>query len=269
MRLVIQLVVVGVVSALGSIAVQAVDKDPNLTLALGVATAVLALLAYRWVVKRTERRPVEELRRPVPVVVLGALLGVAMFAAAIGAIAALGGYTMDSAGWTDEVLTAVGFMAAAATTEELIFRGILFRIVEDWVGTWIALLLTGLVFGLMHLGNPDATLWGALAIAVEAGLMLGAAYVATRRLWLPIGVHFGWNFAEAGIFGTVASGTGDHEGIIEGTMSGSLLLTGGDFGPEASLAAVGVGLLMTVVFLAIAYGRGNVKPVRRRERVAG
>lgn len=156
-----------------------------------------------------------------------------------------------------------GFMAAAAVTEELMFRGILFRIVEERTGTWIALVLTGLVFGLMHLGNQHASLWGAIAIAVEAGGMLAAAYAATRTLWVPIGVHFGWNFAAAGVFGTEVSGNGATQGLLHGVTSGPAVLTGGDFGPEASPYAVVFGLLLTVVFMWLARRRGNVVPLRR------
>ena len=83
----------------------------------------------------------------------------------------------------------LGFMTAAAVTEELLFRGVLFRVVEERTGTWIALLLSGAVFGAGHLFNPDASVWGAIAIAVEAGFMLAACYAATRTLWVPIGLR--------------------------------------------------------------------------------
>ena len=95
----------------------------------------------------------------------------------------------------------------------------------------------------MHLVNPDATLWGAIAIAIEAGCMLAACYAATRNLWVPIGLHFGWNFAAGGIFSTVVSGNGASQGLLDATTSGPALLTGGDFGPEASLYTVVAGVL--------------------------
>ena len=158
----------------------------------------------------------------------------------------------------------LGFMAAAATTEELLFRGVLFRVVEERAGTWISLLGTGLVFGLMHLANPDASLWGAIAIAIEAGFMLAACYAATRNLWVPIGLHFGWNFAAGGISGVVVSGNGESDGLLDASTSGPDLLSGGDFGPEGSLYTVGAGLLLTVVFLWIAHRRGNLVPRRRK-----
>ena len=151
-------------------------------------------------------------------------------------------------------------------TEELLFRGILFRIVEGRVGTWPALTLTALVFGLSHLFNKDASLWGAIAIAIEGGAMLAAAYAATRNLWVPIGVHFGWNFVQGGIFGTEVSGNGSSQGLLHGVTSGPALITGGHFGPEASPYSVLFGLLLTIVFLRLARRRGNLVARRRNAR---
>ncbi|MEV1170535.1 CPBP family intramembrane glutamic endopeptidase, partial [Nonomuraea sp. NPDC049784] len=193
----------------------------------------------------------------------GALIGVAGFAAVILNIAFIGGYRIDGMGSVAGAVGLFGFMAAAAVTEELLFRGILFRIVEERTGTWIALALTGLLFGLSHLFNQHASLWGAIAIAIEAGAMLAAAYAATRTLWVPIGLHFGWNFAEGGIFGTEVSGNGATQGLLHSVTSGPALLTGGEFGPEASPYAVVFGLLLTVVFMWLARRRGNVVPRRR------
>ncbi|WP_432835686.1 lysostaphin resistance A-like protein [Dactylosporangium sp. CA-092794] len=271
MRLLKQFGAVAVVAFAGSLAVGAVGGNAWLTLILGVATAVLCVLTYAWVVRRTERRPVTEVARAgaVAATARGVLLGVGLFAAVIANIAMLGGYRV--VGWGSAVATVgtLGFMVAAAVTEELIFRGVLFRIVEERIGTWWALALTGLLFGLSHLLNEHASLWGAIAIAVEAGGMLAAAYAATRSLWVPIGLHFGWNFAEAGIFGTVVSGKDGSQGLLDGAMSGPTLLGGGDFGPEASLYSVLAGVLTATVFLVLAHRRGRLVPRRRRAAVAG
>ncbi|MFE7166779.1 CPBP family intramembrane glutamic endopeptidase [Streptomyces sp. NPDC057616] len=266
MRLIWQLAAVAAVAFIGGQCVAAVQDNAFLTLILGTSTAVLAVLVYRWVVRRTEHRPVTELAREGArgAVGRGALLGVALFGAVILNLALLGDYDVHGLGSVSGAVGVVGFMAAAAATEELLFRGVLLRIVEGRFGTWIALTLTGVLFGLMHLFNPDATLWGALAIAVEAGGMLGAAYVATRSLWLPIGLHFGWNFAESGIFSTEVSGNGTKQGLLDATVSGSRLLTGGDFGPEGSLYAVLFGTLATIVFMRLARRRGHLVPSRRK-----
>ncbi|WP_174534188.1 CPBP family intramembrane glutamic endopeptidase [Micromonospora chalcea] len=266
MRVVKQFLAVVAVSLVGSWAVVAAQDNAGLGLILGAATAVAAIMMYGWVVRRTERREVTELARDGAVARLnrGMLIGFAMFAAVIVNIALMGGYHVHGLGSVSGAVGMVGFMAAAAVTEELMFRGLLFRLIEERLGTWLSLLLTGVLFGLMHLVNPDASLWGATAIAIEAGFMLAACYAATRNLWVPIGLHFGWNFAAGGIFSVVVSGNGESEGLLDATMSGSTLLSGGDFGPEGSLYAVAAGAALTVVFLWLAHRRGHI--VRRRRR---
>ncbi|MFJ8581731.1 lysostaphin resistance A-like protein [Micromonospora sp. NPDC093277] len=270
MRLVKQLVCVAVVAFGGSLAVGAVNWSASLTLLLGFATAMLTLLVYAWVVRRTEKRaPVEvEQRGAGGALGRGMLIGFGLFTAVIANIAFLGDYRVDGWGSLSGAIALLGFMAAAAVTEEVLFRGVLFRIVEGWLGTWWALALTGVLFGASHLINPHASLWGALAIAVEGGGMLAAAYAATRTLWLPIGLHFAWNFAEGGLFGTGVSGTNQPQGLLHGVMSGSTWITGGDFGPEGSLYSVLAGIIATTVFLIIARRRGNLVP-SRRHRAAG
>lgn len=266
MRLVWQFLAVMAVALIGSQGVNALDGKPWPTLVLGLLTAVAAVFVYGWVVRRTERRPVTEVGRPgaVAATVRGALIGVTLFAAVIANLALLGHYDVRGMGSVTGAVGLVGFMAAAAVTEELLFRGVLFRIVEERAGTWFALPLTAVLFGLSHLANPDASLWGAIAIAVEAGGMLAAAYAATRTLWVPIGLHFGWNFAAAGVFSTEVSGNGATHGLLDASTSGPALLTGGAFGPEASVYSVLFCVLATVVFLSLARRRGRLVPGRRR-----
>ncbi|MEV3921177.1 CPBP family intramembrane glutamic endopeptidase [Actinomadura coerulea] len=268
MRLLKQLVVVAVVAAAGGAGVNGAQWNPVLTLVLGAAAALVSLYTYRWVVRRTERREPAELalKGAAGALTRGMLIGFAMFAAVIVNIAFLGHYRVDGFGSATGPVALLGFMAAAAVSEEVMFRGVLFRIIEERTGTWAALALTGLVFGLMHLPNPNADLWSALAIAVEAGGMLAAAYVATRNLWVPIGLHFAWNFAGAGIFGTDVSGKDAPDGLLDGATSGPTLLSGGEFGPEASLYAVGAGVVLTIVFMWLARRRGTIVRRNRASR---
>ncbi|HET6707417.1 type II CAAX endopeptidase family protein [Amycolatopsis sp.] len=270
MKVVWQLLAVAAVAFLGQQGVAAVAGNPWLTLIMGGLTAVLAAIAYRWVVRRTEHRPVTELAGPGAGRALGrgTVIGFALFALVIANIALLGAYDVRGWGTFPGAVGLIGFMAAAAVTEELLFRGILFRFVEKWTGTWIALVATGVLFGLAHLFNPHASLWGALAIAIEAGGLLTAAYVATRKLWVPIGLHFGWNFAAAGIFGTEVSGNGTPQGLLDAVTSGPALITGGDFGPEGSLYSVLFCVLGTSAFLWLAHRRGRLVRRRHAERAA-
>ncbi|NVI93195.1 CPBP family intramembrane glutamic endopeptidase [Actinomadura sp. BRA 177] len=264
MRLLFQLLAVGAVALIGgNITAQVKDNDV-LTLAGGLVTAVLTLLVYGWVVRRTERRaPVEvAVKGAAPGLFWGLLIGVGLFGAVIANIAFLGSYEVEGKGSVMGAVGVVGFMAGAAVTEEVLFRGILFRFIEGRFGTWLALLVTAVLFGLWHL--PTAGPWGAVAVALEAGGMLAAAYAVTRSLWLPIGLHFGWNFAAAGIFSTEVSGNGENEGLLRGVTSGSKLVTGGEVGPEGGLYAVVFGLLMTVVLLWVAHRRGRLQGPRNR-----
>lgn len=270
MRLIKQLAVVLLISLIGGQLMAAVDWNTPLALLIGFGTAVAALFGYRWVVGRTERREVTEVGRPgaAAAVGRGLLIGLGMFAAVIANIALLGSY--DVAGWgsVSGALALFGFTAATAVTEELMYRGVLLRIIEGRLGSYAALALTSVLFGLSHLLNANATVWGAIAIAIEAGGMLGAAYIATRTLWLPIGIHFAWNFAEGGIFGTEISGNNTPQGLLDGVLSGSSMVTGGAFGPEGSVYSVAAGLIATIAFLWLARRRGTIVAPRRRRTAA-
>lgn len=135
-----------------------------------------------------------------------------------------------------------------AVLEEVLFRGIIFRLAERVLGSWIALILSAMFFGASHLQNPHAALVGALAVALSAGILAGLAYILTRSLWLIIALHWGWNFFEATIFGNSTSGR-SVESVFHSSLDGSSLWTGGAFGPEAGLLVVIISLVVTVPLL--------------------
>jgi len=153
-----------------------------------------------------------------------------------------------------------------AFMEELLFRGILFRWLEAFGGSWFALALTSALFGLGHIMNPNATAFSSFAIAVEAGILLGGAYMLTRSLWMPMGLHAAWNFTQGEIFDVPVSGTDVH-GLVTAQMSGPELLSGGMFGLEASVLALVPATVVGVWLVVRAIRRGElVRPwwVRRR-----
>jgi membrane protease YdiL (CAAX protease family) len=268
-RFVKQFLAVFVVLAVCGQATLAVQKNPWLLLATGLLSAVLTILTYRWVVRRTERRDVTELAGGGSRFFVGMLIGAAMFVAVAVNLAFNAGFHINGIGSVPNTFGILGFMAAAAVTEEVLFRGVLFRILEEKIGTYLSMLLTGAAFGAIHLFNEDATLWGALAIAVEAGFMLAACFAATRNLWVPIGLHFAWNFLLAGIFSLTSSGNGLGKGLLDVTISGPEVFTGGEFGPEGGVAAVGAGVLLTVIFLVMAHRRGHIiRPGGRAAHIA-
>ncbi|MGC2108086.1 MAG: CPBP family intramembrane glutamic endopeptidase [Candidatus Korobacteraceae bacterium] len=230
---------------------------------LGAAIlAVLCFVAYVAGVKWIERRSPTELTagRTLPEGAAGLLVGCVLFSAVMAILWVAGVYHPAGKGAADQLVKGFVLAVLAGIVEEILFRGLLFRLSAKIVGTWGALLLTAALFGAAHAANPGATLGSSLAIALEAGILLGAAYAATTRLWLPIGLHIGWNFTEGSLFGMSISGDTAHNGVIQGTLSGPVILTGGKFGPEASIVAVLVCLVAALFLLRRMIKLGLIQP---------
>jgi len=233
---------------------------------VAIAIAAAAAAAYVSFVRIVERRRPEELDRSGAAreLAIGIAAGATLFGATMLVICLGASCTIRHGDGTGAALVALAWAASAAVFEELAIRGVLFRIVEQSLGTWLALVLSAAVFGALHGMNPGATVTSCAAIGLEAGILLAAAFVYTRRLWLPIGMHLAWNFTESGVFGTAVSGN-PMRGIAVTSTSGPEVLTGGEFGPEASLAAVVLCLAVAATLLVLAHRRGRfVTPVWRR-----
>jgi len=217
-------------------------------------TATGALFAYHGFVRLIEKRNVSELSLPhMPKEFSGGLLlGAVLFSITIAILWFLGYYQVAGVNQWQGMTSWLFLGILSGVLEELLIRGILFRIMEESLGTWIALIISALIFGAGHLGNPNATWWAGLAIAIEAGVMLAASFVYTRRLWLPIGIHIAWNFVQGGVFGVSVSGI-EAKGLLQSTLNGPALLSGGEFGAEASIFAVIVCLTAGIYFVWRSY----------------
>jgi membrane protease YdiL (CAAX protease family) len=228
-----------------------------LDLVIVVATIASDWLYVRWV----EFRPVVELARRGAwrQVTAGVLVGAGLFCTTMLVLWLLGAWAytgMVGSMWVYPLATAL----AAGVVEETLVRGVMFRLLEQGLGSWIALGLSAAAFGLMHAANPGATAASVVAIALEAGVLLAAAFMFSRRLWFVYGLHAAWNFTEGGIFATHVSGM-KPEGMIGIRFTGGDWLTGGAFGPEASVVAVAVCLVAGAAFLVVARRKGHI--VRR------
>jgi len=236
--------------------------------AMYLTTAALpALLAYLFLVRVVERRPVSELalRRLPRGLALGVLGGLALFSIVVGVLWLLGSYrvigTNPDAHWLLALLS-VGL--GAGVGEEIVTRGVLFRITEEGLGTWWALAISALFFGFAHGHNPGATAWSSAAIAIEAGVLFALIYHLTRSLWPCIGLHAAWNFAQGTIYGIPVSGT-HADGWLVSTRTGPDWLSGGVFGAEASVVALLICLTVSLLLLiAILRHRSIVPPAWRR-----
>ncbi|MGZ3438426.1 MAG: CPBP family intramembrane glutamic endopeptidase [Polyangia bacterium] len=253
--------VIGLVVVIGAtIAVQAAAQALHLPPALGALAAIAAVVgSYVAFVRLIERRPVVELgrARAAGEVGRGMALGAALFAGTIVVLSLLRVCHLERGDGWRALVPALVMSLAAAFSEEILVRGLLFRIVEESLGSWIAVVLSAGLFGVLHAFNHGATIVSTLSIAFEAGVLLAAAYVYSRRLWLPIGLHLGWNFTEGGIFGAAVSGHPGH-GLWRSHFAGAELLTGGEFGPEASVVAVVLCFAVALLLLARARKRGHV-----------
>ena len=237
--------------------------DKSVKRAGAVLLAAVAAAGYAAYVHVIERRAVTELSRPGAARELGSglLLGALLISITVGILAALGVYRVTGRNEWQAMLGVLPAAILSGVLEELLIRGALFRILEHWLGSWFALALSAAIFGALHLFNPGATWFAGLAIAIEAGVLLAAAYMVTQRLWLCIGVHIAWNFTQGGIYSVAVSGGGG-QGLLQAKMVGSDWLTGGTFGAEASVVALIVCSLAGLILLAVAIKRGNIiRPV--------
>lgn len=230
-------------------------------LAASVMACAMMLVLYANIVRFTERRPATEVGVQAPAgreFGIGLLLGFGLYTACILVLMLLGNYRIDGVGDWHILLAGLATPLATGVFEELLFRGGVFRLAEEWFGSWAALVISALVFGFMHYDAEGVTLQGLVSISAWAGLLLAATYLLTRRLWLGIGLHAAWNYTQGTFYSGIVSGNAPPDGFLKSNLQGSEWLTGGAFGVEASLVALaicgGAGLWM----LMMAVRRGHI-----------
>jgi membrane protease YdiL (CAAX protease family) len=258
-RIVLALLFIAIPFALIAAPFNMFVADKSLKRLGALLLTAIVLGAYSSYVRIVEKRPVAELSGPRMPRELGAgvLLGALLFSVMVGLLAACGMYQVTgSNGWAAMFATVPGFILFGVL-EEVVMRGVVFRILEQSLGSWIALAISAAIFGLLHLLNPGTTLLNAGAVMVEAGVMLAAAYMVTRRLWFCMGIHIAWNFTEGGIFSAGVSG-GDIKGLLQSKLTGADWLTGGVFGAEGSVLALAICAAAGILLVARAVRKGNI-----------
>jgi CAAX protease family protein len=206
-------------------------------------------------VRILERRTAVELagRPGVRLGLLGLAIGLVLCTSVIGSLWLIGAARPAGMGGSGLLATQLSAALMASVGEELLFRAVLFRILEQAMGTLRALLASALFFGLAHIVNPDATIASSLIIALESGIMLGLAFVVTRNLWFPIGIHLAWNFTQGGIFGT--AGSLAPPALVQMELHGPHWLTGGLAGTESSAITIIFCVALSVTFAVMARRR--------------
>ena len=239
-----------------------VKDSPVLAVAIAIVLALLGMAVYIAWGKFIERREVTELSLPGAGREwgIGGLIGIGLYTGCVLLLMLVGAFTVEGLNPLSYMIPAAAIAVKSSVFEELIFRGVLFKSVEDMAGSWIAIIVSSLVFGFIHLVNPDATFAGAAYIAIEAGLLLAAFYLVTRRLWMAIGFHMLWNYVQSAVFSGIVSGGVALPGLLQVKIDGPTFFTGGNFGMEQSIFALILCTLTGIVMLRIAIRRGHIVP---------
>lgn len=181
----------------------------------------------------------------------GLLLGLVYFAVVTAVISLCGcyriaAYHFDSTAFFSSLAT----FFVVAVGEEVLFRGIIYRLIDQKWGMWPSLIVSALLFGFTHIFNDNATVWSSVAISIEAGLFLAVIYKFTGSLWAPIGLHWSWNFIQGPVLGFAVSGNGT-KSVFDAAISGPDIISGGPFGAEASIVACLIGLAASVFLIIL------------------
>lgn len=212
----------------------------------GLITLAVVFALYNAMVRLLERRSVLELsmRHLAREGVLGSLLGLGAISLVMGVLWTAGYFRLLGPNPDAAVINILVPVVLFAAAEELFFRGILFRLVDQRKGTFWAFGVSALVFGALHITNEGAD-WITSVSAMSGGLLMCSLYAQTKRLWLPIFFHVFWNLGQV-LYGTNVSGESILGKFYLSETTGPEWLTGGVQGPENSVLAIAVVLALLV-----------------------
>lgn len=223
--------------------------------------ACMGCLSYAFYVIKVEKRAVSELAfaGALQEYSTGFVMGGLMVCISVAGIAALGGLRTLSLAPGGILALPLLMHITVGLIEEMMTRVVFFRILQESVGSWLALLASGLLFGAMHLVNDNISVLG-IANTAAAGVFLASAFLLTGRLWLCAALHAGWNFFQDGIFSLAVSGHEAKAGLLVTELSGPDWLTGGAFGIEGSAVDLVFLVLACSAMLLLAQRRGRFVP---------
>jgi uncharacterized protein len=233
---------------------------------IDIAEAVTSVLVYIFLFSWYEKRKITELSSSSfgSNANLGFFTGFLLQSTFIFIIFLAGGYAIIQVNPFSYMIPSFTMALTAGFVAEIIIIGIVFRLIEKQFGTTIAIIIMFLLFIIAHSGVKDGNIVSLLATSVVAGLLLPAAYVFSRNLWLPIFLHFAWDFTEPGIYGAINPSISVTKSLFDSRISGPRLLTGGPLGPQNSVQALIISLVLGSLFLWLASRKNNIIPFRKR-----
>ena len=254
---------VAIVEWLGGLLDKTKLTDDTKHLIIAISNSAIAISGYVILFRVYEKRQIIELSASTLVrnAVLGCVSGFLLQLLFIIVIYVGGIYSIVRLNQISTLLAPLSFALTGGVVAEILLIGVLFRLLEKQTGTIIALILFIILFAVLHINVKGATVVSIGATAFQAGLMLPAAYVFSRSLWLPIFLHFSWDFAEPGIFGGINPSSSLMQGLFTSRIAGDPLLTGGLTGPQNSLQSLLLCSIAGFVLLLLAKRKNNfIKP---------
>jgi len=251
-------VVIGQQIASKLLGLTSLDKNYR-NLLKGLLVSAATIFSYIIFFKKYEKREVTELASKgiAKNLIIGASIGFVLQSLTILVIYLNGSYSVVSVNPVSFILIPFALMFTVAIIEEILVRGIIFRIIEEKLGSYISLSISSLIFGALHLANPHSSFLSGLCITT-AGFLLGAAFIYKRNLWFPIALHFAWNFTQSGIFGVITSGNEKTNSLLNAKIQGLEIITGGAFGPEGSIQATIICFIATVILLILSHKENRI-----------
>lgn len=234
------------------------DKDYR-NLLKGLFVSASCIFSYILFFKKYDKRTVTEFAAKglLKNISIGVLIGFILQSLTILVMYLNGNYSVVKINPISFILIPFAIMFTVAIIEEILVRGIIFRIMEEKLGTYISLTFSSILFGVLHLANPNGTLISSICITT-AGFLMGAAFIYSRNLWMPIALHFAWNFTQSGIYGAITSGNEKTKSLLTAKIQGPEFITGGAFGPEGSIQAIAFCALGTIILLILIHKENKI-----------
>lgn len=238
------------------------NKSIGDTIVNYISVAVL-LVTYYYMFKFYEKRQITELSKKSLIKELfgGFILGFSILSLVIFILFTLGYYKIISFSGFSYFLAPFSFLVIAALIEEVFFRAILYRILENWVGTYSTLIVISILFELPHIFNDNVTF-----LSIVLGLLFGFAhgimYTYSKKIWLPFAFHLGWNFAQP-FYDSNLSGLEDVGSVFIAKFNGPKLITGSIYGIEDSILSILFLLILCIVFLQLCIKNNKIITLKK------
>jgi membrane protease YdiL (CAAX protease family) len=246
-------------------------SEDSVNIIVTIAESALALLTYTFLFRIYEKRKISELNTDAfwKNAVIGYAVGFILQSIFILIIYLTCNYSVVRINQAASLLPSFAAALTAGFVGEIVIRGIFFRLTEEKLGTVLTLIICVLLFAIMHLSAKGASVLSVSSTAIQAGLLLSAGYVFSRSLWLPIFLHFAWDFAEPGVFGAINPGITIDQSLLTSKIEGPLILTGGQLGPQNSIQSLLLCTIASLLFLWMAKQKNNfIKPFWKRKNIS-